>query len=446
MIPGLVEHWFPKPGPIHPFVDDGVRKFLNKDVTRLWTAGEYRIREELLFTIALDRSTSDLILSRPKMDLKGRELHHSVFLEELLPRLQNLNELQPDLQTSSVRRLMTSYLDEEEKLLPDALEYLKGEHQKELCELIRKREIENSRLEGEEGAYSGIINGDGLFTQKRGVAVTDLERYGRCPFSFLCSDVLKLQKDKDEEEGLLPINSGILLHKILQNFYEERLKSQKGPVTPSNLRGAIGDMEELASDVLEKNRESHPSLSDTLWWSETELLKRVLLRVVRQEAAYFEKKRLYPKKLEQKFNIDLTEIKEDLGKKWDGLRGQIDRIDESEDGSLFVLDYKRGKQVSTAADIKKGINLQLPLYIFAAQKIFNRPAAGGAYYALGDAKMKGKLPAKNGFLLEDSIKRSLQWAENYLEGIDKGRFPVKPKACLETSCDFHRICRVGRNQ
>ena len=54
------------------------------------------------------------------------------------------------------------------------------------------------------------------------------------------------------------------------------------------------------------------------------------------------------------------------------LRGKIDRIDiNEEDKTLKVVDYKLSGKSPTIEDLKTGLSLQLPLYLFAAKEMIS---------------------------------------------------------------------------
>ena len=75
------------------------------------------------------------------------------------------------------------------------------------------------------------------------------------------------------------------------------------------------------------------------------------------------------------------------------LFGKIDRLDRIADGRFVVYDYKTG-QVPPVADIDRGLSLQLPLYLLAAETLLQdqglREGAAGAYYQLRDLEHCGR--------------------------------------------------------
>ena len=74
-----------------------------------------------------------------------------------------------------------------------------------------------------------------------------------------------------------------------------------------------------------------------------------------------------PRHFEPRFgmgNPSLT-LQTEIGKV--RLHGYIDRIDESPDGSLRIIDYKAGSATISSRDLEDGRRLQLPIYALAAR-------------------------------------------------------------------------------
>ena len=73
------------------------------------------------------------------------------------------------------------------------------------------------------------------------------------------------------------------------------------------------------------------------------------------------------------------------------LKGRIDRVDVvEEDGKKYgvVIDYKIGN-VNRSIKFEDGLDLQVPLYMYALEQIFDIKPAGGFYYGIKSIRKRG---------------------------------------------------------
>ncbi|OGQ36759.1 MAG: hypothetical protein A3F16_08465 [Deltaproteobacteria bacterium RIFCSPHIGHO2_12_FULL_43_9] len=438
-VPGLVEHWFPKPPPNPPLLNYAIREDLNGFLGKkaLWLGADYRIREELLFAIAIDRAFSALILGNAAKEGGNKNLRRSHLLEELLDLHPSWTRIEPNLQESTPRRIMDAILrDGGTGLSSESVNYISNKHGRTLRDLGRRLSVEKQRIDGAV-AYNGGVNDE--LKDIKTISITGLERYGGCPFRFFSRDILKLPEPEEREDGISALAAGSILHEILQRFYEGRIKRGERTISFENLHSALDEIDVMSRDILNEKVELSKTVHPVVWEEEGLTLRMLLREMVKREAEFFSEKRRYPLLLEYSFSIPL-EI-EDLGSV--KLTGKIDRIDELEDQSLYLIDYKRGKYVPTVSGIGNGISLQLPLYLRAVQELFDRPLSGGAYFAISDGELKGGLPSRS-VNLQKGMEDSVNWAKEYIGAIYRGSFPVKPKECRGEECAYNRMCRVSR--
>jgi RecB family exonuclease len=62
--------------------------------------------------------------------------------------------------------------------------------------------------------------------------------------------------------------------------------------------------------------------------------------------------------------------------------GKIDRLDETDDGRAFVIDYKYSNKQNTKGKLENQNLLQAPLYLMAAERAFHKQPAGMFYVGL----------------------------------------------------------------
>ena len=117
------------------------------------------------------------------------------------------------------------------------------------------------------------------------------------------------------------------------------------------------------------------------------------------------------------------------------LKGKIDRIDSS-DNAYRILDYKTGTVNIGAEIIKKGKELQLPLYAaMLKSRGMNLEKAG--IYSLKDIDIKWIPTKRDKFTLDEYISSTLKFLKETILEINKGNFNASPvdefhcSSCLE---------------
>jgi hypothetical protein len=288
------------------------------------------------------------------------------------------------------------------------------------------------------------FNRDFLFSPSQ------LETYIGCPFQFFTKYVMKLDvRDDRDELGEDFTERGSRIHDMLERLEGYR-KSLSGRMESEQI-------EKIAINSVLAIEIADPTGVDLgLRKIEDLRLQRVLKRYSLQLSDYEANSpsKPIPLAFEVKFggeaDEDMEEVAypalqigpEDRGVK---LQGMIDRIDlvETPQGPAFrIIDYKSGKG-PTAADVKSGHMLQLPLYALAVER--HILADGGK--ALLDVGYWGL--KKDGYrsIRFDQWQADQAVLESYVvEVVGKlrdGVFPVSSRqAGCEGFCDFRTICRV----
>ncbi|HUI10067.1 MAG TPA: PD-(D/E)XK nuclease family protein [Bacteroidota bacterium] len=352
------------------------------------------------------------------------------------------------------------------------------------------RDVELRRTDvGGAGAFGGEISGaispggrDHLEKYRERVfSVSQLETYALCPFRFFARSVLRLTEREEFEEGITPLEKGALLHSALFQFYTARRARGAPP-----LRGASADVFEeaaaelaaIASAILEPL-----DLPDAFWELDKELvlgrngkgdglLRRFLecerSREDSMEPAYFEVSfGGTPGERGRSDGLLSGGEPVELGKA--RLRGKIDRVEKGE-GCFTVVDYKTGRDLPTVSDIRRGLSLQLPVYLLAAGELLegagdrNLAPAGGLYYRLRDpVELKPALVAEEfrgrAFSPTSQTKQKVAGAEEVreviretarvaggiLDGIAGGHFPLTSPELVQKlcgHCGYRTSCRI----
>ncbi len=235
-------------------------------------------------------------------------------------------------------------------------------------------------------------------------SATQLELYGRCPFRFFAQELLNLQPLRNPDDDDSARKRGNLVHRTLYRFYAAHGEAAE---RAENLAENTAELRRQGRQVAAEMR-----LTGFFWERELERLlgdddgerEGVLPRFLRRQAAstnpavpaHFELSfGSYPGMGEGDPQSTTTPYAISDSESGDVVRlsGKIDRIDRTADGSFIVFDYKTGRRPSVA-DIDTGLNLQLPLYLLAAESLFEeldlRQGAGAAYLMLRDLEDCGR--------------------------------------------------------
>ena len=412
---GLVQGEFPRLPPADIFLEETQRRALNLDEDATTEA------ERLLFYRAICAPRRGLGLFHPEQS--GSE---TLAPSPFVAALDSLLAPQPAArETGGVRTLAELHLalgrglcaTNKSDSARDALALynqaaqLDG-HATALRHLVRGLHIAERRTIPESlGSHEGVLDEESLLDKLRtrlgadhSFSATQLELYGRCPFRFFAQELLNLQPLRDPEDDDSALKRGNLVHRILHRFYAAHGEAAE---RAENLATNIADLRHLGREIAEEM-----GLTGFFWDRELEHLlgsddeerEGVLPRFLRLQAAaanpavptHFELSfGSYPGMGERDRQSTTTPYAIDDPETGDEVRiaGKIDRIDRTADGSFVVFDYKTGRMPSVV-DIDTGLNLQLPLYLLAAESLFEgiglREGAGAAYLMLRDLEDCGR--------------------------------------------------------
>lgn len=129
------------------------------------------------------------------------------------------------------------------------------------------------------------------------------------------------------------------------------------------------------------------------------------------------------------------------------ISGRIDRVDELDDGSLVVIDYKTGRAVPT--DDEARASMQLAVYAVAVERTFRARCARVELHHIPSGTIAGAQ------ITEATRERQMRRAASTADDIDRARdelaagvdpdvaYPAQVSpACGH--CDFWSHCREGR--
>jgi RecB family exonuclease len=262
------------------------------------------------------------------------------------------------------------------------------------------------------------------------VAPTRLEAWRRCPSAYLLQHVLGV-RPVDEPEDLLeidPLERGSLLHDVLEAWVGEHLAD---PPEPGQSWGpaALARLDALAEEHFRDAEARGVTGRPLLWAFERERL----LRLLRATAATDDDRRagggLVPAAVELPFGIERPFVVQLPSGRRLSLRGRIDRVDRTSTGAVAVVDYKSGKgtgrpDFDPADPTGGGTQLQLPLYVLAAQDLLGGPLDGARadYWFLADQRRRGLQ------VDEDVAALTLATLDRLVDLMERGVFVALPKA------------------
>jgi ATP-dependent helicase/DNAse subunit B len=289
-------------------------------------------------------------------------------------------------------------------------------------------------------------------------SASSLERWVSCPVKWFVERLLDPGAFEPDAE---PLARGGLAHVVLHDTLAGlRAETGSARVTPTNL----GTARHLLERALAERESDYPlSVAAERRAAVRRRLRADLVRYLEYAAAL--DTTLEPSELELGFGFtgedDRGERSElpafDLG---GGvlMRGRIDRIDRSPDGDAVIVDYKSSR-ASPAGRWRKDGDLQVALYMQAAEQLLGVPVRAGLYQPLsGELQPRGAVAreAELGLdctrtdLLDDDELRELlaavlATAVNAAAEAARGELVPRPASCaFKGGCEYPTICRCER--
>jgi RecB family exonuclease len=267
----------------------------------------------------------------------------------------------------------------------------------------------------------------------RARSVSALDLYAQCPFKYYSRHVLRLAEERDDEDGLTPLERGRLHHEIFEAIFAAWRDRGHGAVTPEKLDEARA----LAVEAMEMRLTRLSAVDAAL--ERTRLIGSpvapglidVVLRLEAERPVAVVERRL-------EHRVDgLYTFRGPGGARQVEVRGIADRIDLLADGTFRVFDYKASAPAST---------LQIAVYaICATQRLRGYRGrdwtlAEAAYVAFrGDRTV---VPLAKPGEVEAALLEAEAEVVRLTEAIEGGRFPPRPRSrSLCATCAFAAVCR-----
>lgn len=308
-----------------------------------------------------------------------------------------------------------------------------------------------------------------LFSYPLVISPTALEKYNDCAFKYFCSNILAL--DDGSKNEFTALNSGSLVHRVLERFLKEGINISK--------EETYDLCRSIAYDYYIENCPQHLADNERLRMKfvRAAINASILAQYVSGD---LKSSGFMPKAFETNVTYDI--VNDDQKKI--SIAGRVDRIDSANEASgefLRVIDYKTGTKKFDINDMTSGVALQLPLYLSAITKgpdqkpggflylssatsahkirsakelsndedialtLAGKIEASGVLNSLFAPKKKGKLTS----LVEEEIKNILAEADSVAvstaDSMRSGNISASPHISEDKStcdyCPYFPVCR-----
>ena len=470
IIVGATEGSYPPRGHEHPLLRDAIRTSIG-----LRTLPDQRAAERRDHLAAL-ASAPVVVLTHPVADIRAQRAAEPApwLLEQTDPRLTSRQEKQtaPASFQASVcdASLPAASQSEYDVRLAVPAAPLSQSHPlvAAVPALARGVTAAQQRSGGVFGPWTGGLTHPvpaAVTAQLTGTfSATSLQRYAECPFRYYLQYVLGVRPlEEPDEDKTGAAERGSAVHSVLERLVRAAIGAGKAPAapwSPAEHASAQQMLAEQADRMLAEGKAGRAAP----WAVQVERWRRQLRQMLVADDAYRAAHGTVPRDVEHAFGRDDQPLLAlDLPGGQIRLAGSIDRVDETSDGELVVIDYKTGKSAKYetfprcdgAADAdtdltERGTRLQLPLYALAVRQAYGGAATPvSAYYWFVDEK-DTRLGGPVG---QPAVNRFHEVLGVLTEGIGDGAFPARPgvfdafyrsfESC--SWCPFDRVCSNARD-
>jgi len=449
---GLAEGEFPAGLSEDPFLRDADRQQL-RDSSDLALEPSVESAEVEYFYETITRARERLLLTRPRLSDSGALWQPSPFWEEV----QHLVDVQVEALTTESRPTPDRAMS-----WPELMESLASHHgygkvhnwaqQEEPHrgdDVARAARVLRLRAMHDESHFDGAL--DSLsrdlskeFGPERTWSASRLESYRACPFMFFVRSVLGLEPREEPQEDLDSRQLGIIYHRILEQVYQA-----PGITDPTNLDQLLAALPGVAKYILDGAPEKE-GFRETAWWEQTrqEIVDNVALSLAALDELRVELDQQFqadfvPRCHEARFfgshALTVTDDQDQFR-----LHGVIDRVDQSSNGRLLIIDYKTGGATQhTNPSVARGEKLQLPLYALAARDglELGEPVEGFYWHILQCEKSRFTLSGFAKKEARNAIDVALEYAWETVRQVRQGHFaPESPDAGCPSYCPAAAFC------
>ena len=369
---GMCDGKFPGQVSESGFFSDNEKNILRELDIELSGDTMSRNSDELLFAHRAMTLTSDKLFVYYHATSEGKACKPSIAVTRLLSLLPGVKVEHYEL------------LDDMDKLMAkkpsfEAFRTLPQNLQRALVDLLKddseygeileqmKTPVSDTACKISEETASAFFGNDVYLSQ------TKLEKYVKCHFLYYCQNLLNLRENETARFNYSDM--GIFIHRILENFMRAAVDENgiKAELSLDEIKKAVLDEADRYIDELFMDR--YPPSKRLL--HHFKRLKNHALLIAVDLYNEITQSDFVPRFFELEIgrrsqeSIPAYEIPLNDGSKVK-FNGVVDRVDIFKDGNeiyVKVVDYKTGSQKFSVANVEKGLNMQMLLYLFAICKV-----------------------------------------------------------------------------
>ena len=263
-----------------------------------------------------------------------------------------------------------------------------------------------------------------------------LDMFNQCPMKYVSSKVFSIRKNEYQEILIDHGEVGSIEHAIYAQFFQQ-VNDSFHTFDESHSDEIFTILEEITKEQVNKRlRWSLHLESHVIQYIEHRYLSH-LPSIINEELKVFPSNRSCAIELSLHF---------DDSEKGYSLEGRLDRVLESVDGKVAIVDYKKSHVMAKkefSLDSPKLTSYQLPLYVSLIERSKDSPFSQvdiGSYYNIE----KGSYTIAwddNSDLVEHLKQLSNECIEEMVDKIRSGFMGATPSKKVCEYCDYRQVCR-----
>ena len=458
---GMNEKLFPRYVREDPFLRDRQRVVLESTLGYKIDEKLAGHEEELLLFELLSRSaTNRLYLSYQRADETGRVMAPSGFIAMAMrdPRFVGKPE-------ATIPRRLTVQISEQpsiQDLLPvEDLALgclLQGHDASPIFDAMgRDRPLFEQGLatlkiiereSPELGPFDGMVGAQEPATAERSFSPTALERYATCPFQYFAEKVLRLEPVRRlQDDHLLPLMLGTLVHESLRVSYERLLRLQwpDDQLTEATVQSLVHD---AVTETFAAHAASQGTGHALLWTLACEQVTALIEAAISSDQEEYRATGFRPVAFETAAQGTVP-LEPDASPASLKIHGTLDRVDfRAEPPALRIVDYKfkQGSEITAvdrnlALSAVRGFRLQPPLY--ARMTLPSLPAVTDVQLLFLAPEWKQQISRSTfdaGLWTGHTGDMIRQTLSTLIQGIANREFFILPDGYCDY-CEFSGACR-----